>query len=105
VDGRLLGLQSYRLDLPWLVRECGGGRLEELLPAPLPLRSVQVGSRTILERAEGWYALGKGGREVQLVNAVLRIDRAFLEGEALRYQGRILFGGEEVHYEVGADVL
>jgi hypothetical protein len=101
----LLGLQGYRLDLHRLARECGGGRLEELLPAPLPLRSVQVGSRAILERAEGWYAVGKGGRQVQLLNAVLRIDTVVRAEEALHYRGRILFRGEEVPYEVGAAVL
>ena len=83
-----------------LARECGGGRLEELLPPAVRPRSVRVGSRTIVERADGWYHVRRGGHEVQLVNAVLRIDETFTEGEALQYRGRILFGGEEVPYAV-----
>jgi hypothetical protein len=100
-----LGLEAYRLDLRRLARECGGGRLEELLPPAVRPRSVRVGCRTVVERADGWYHVRQGGHEVQLVNAVLRIDETFTEGEALQYRGRILFGGEEVPYAVAAEVL
>ena len=101
----LLGLQRYRLDLHSLVRECGGGRLQELLSSPLPPRGVQVGSRTIVERPDGWYQLCKGGREVQLLNAVLRLDTVVPAEEGLHYTGRILFRGEEVPFQVQAQVL
>jgi hypothetical protein len=101
----LLGLEGYRLDLRALVRECGGGRLEELLPPDLRPRTARVGARTVAERAEGWYAVHRDGREVPLVDAILRIDVAYSAGEALRYRGRVLFRGEEVPFDVAAAEL
>ena len=64
----------------------------------------RVGSRTIVERADGWYHVRRGGHEVQLVNAVPRIDETFTAGGAVPYRGRILFGGAEVPYAVAAEV-
>jgi len=97
-----LGLESYRLDVRQLARECGGGRLEQLLlPTPRP-RTVRVGPRTVVERADGWYYVHKNGAEVPLINAILRIDVVSTEEGALHYRGRILFDGTEVPYAVAA---
>ena len=98
----LLGLEGYRLDLRKLVRECGGGRLEELLPPTVRPRTVRVGTRTIIERADGWSAIAKGGQETPLLNALLRIDKVLTANGVLRYRGRVLFGGEEVAFEEAA---
>jgi hypothetical protein len=98
----LLGLESYRLDVRQLARECGGGRLEQLLlPTPRP-RTVRVGPRTVVERADGWYYVHQNGAEVPLINAILRIDVVSTEEGALHYRGRILFDGTEVPYAVAA---
>jgi hypothetical protein len=98
----LLGLESYRLDLRQVVAECGGGRLEELLPPPVRPRTVRVGTRTIIERGDGWSALTKGGQETPLLDAILRIDKVLTEQGVLRYRGRVLFRGEEVPFEEAA---
>lgn len=101
-----MDLEAYRLDLRWLAHECGGGRLLELLPPTVPYRTVSVGARRIAERADGWYVLGKGGKEVQLTSAILRIDVIRRRDHGvLLYQGRILFRDEEVPFEAAADVL
>ena len=102
IEELLLGLESYRLDVRQLARECGGGRLETLLPPSPRPRTVRVGPRTVVERADGWYYVRRGGAEVPLINAVLRIDVVSVEEGALHYRGRILFGGVEVAYAVAA---
>jgi hypothetical protein len=101
----LLGLESYQVDVRKLVRECGGGRLEELLPATVRPRTVRVGARTIVERADGWFAVAQGGKETPLLDAILRIDKVFTDNEVMRYRGRVLFRGEEVPFEESAAEL
>jgi hypothetical protein len=101
----LLGLGRYPLDRCQLAQDCGGGRLEELLPVAAVTRSVCVGGRTVVEREDGWYRLGRGGELVPLIHAVLRIDRVVRSAEPVRYVGRILFAGEEVAFEVVAAEL
>jgi hypothetical protein len=93
----LLGLEGYRLDLRQLVEQCGGGRLEEVLPPRVRPRTVRVGARTIVERAEGWYAVGKGGRETQLLNAILRIERVFRQFQKNNYP-RLTLGGMSTNH-------
>jgi hypothetical protein len=101
----LLGLQEYRVDLRQLVQDCGGGRLEELLPPALRRRVVQLGGRRYVENAGGWYAVRRHGQEVLLTDAILRIDEISVGEQGLHYQGRIVFKGEEIPYAVTAATL
>ena len=78
-----MGVSWYRLDVRRLARECGGGRLEELLPPAVQTRSVQVGGRTVVERADGWYAVGKSGREVHVGITDRRVARVVKRCEEL----------------------
>lgn len=59
----LIGLESYGVDVRQLARECGGGRLEELLPVGDWPRSVRWGNRMIVERGDSWYVARQALRE------------------------------------------
>lgn len=100
----------------------GPTRLAELCPdiAPWvrkmahttgPIRTISLANEIYEENAQGWfkrvYVCGrkKSARLVQVSDAILRLDRAFIRTNEIWYKGRVLFHGAEVPFEVTAAKL
>lgn len=96
VEELLINLERYGMDTKSLAGEIGYS-VEEVVDAPR-IRTLQMGTVTIIDREEGWYYVSRTvKRETLLAEAKLRIDEIVV-GDDPMYRGVIRYLGEDVPF-------
>lgn len=112
LENFLMELKLLKVDLSEFYRRlpksAAKRRVAVLLDTKAVNRTVYLKKRTVVEREDGWYVVGAGLGNYELVmNAQLRIDAAIYQPRAKRtfYQGRLIFQGKAVEFCEEAEQL